>query len=372
MPNVIGWDVGGAHLKAAMLDHQGHVQQVLQVPCPLWRGLAELTQAIQMVIDIFAITNAQATTHAITMTGELVDLFANRREGVLAISRQMEQQLSGDKYFYTGAQKPDLAGFVKFEAVSNHWQSIASANWLATAAMAAQCLKHKKKFSSAILIDIGSTTTDFIAIKNHVPHCRGFTDAARMQAGELLYMGVVRTPLMALTQDIEFQGQMTSIAAEHFATTADVYRLTGDLNKADDMAETADGMDKTALASCRRLARMIGRDVEEAHQADWLNLANAFKAKQLARLAATLEKHLTGFNGSLDTVILSAGAGHFLVEALAKTNNLPYRNAATLLNGISGGSDLFHKTSTCLPAAAVAYLAHQTLIYPNKFKASEI
>ena len=45
---IIGWDVGGAHLKAALLGPDGALQQVLQVPCPLWRGLHELELAIEL------------------------------------------------------------------------------------------------------------------------------------------------------------------------------------------------------------------------------------------------------------------------------------------------------------------------------------
>jgi len=32
---VIGWDLGGAHLKAARLDAQGCIGSVVQVACPL-------------------------------------------------------------------------------------------------------------------------------------------------------------------------------------------------------------------------------------------------------------------------------------------------------------------------------------------------
>jgi (4-(4-[2-(gamma-L-glutamylamino)ethyl]phenoxymethyl)furan-2-yl)methanamine synthase len=382
LKRVVGWDVGGAHLKAAMLDDGGQVQQVIQVPCRLWLGLSELTEAIQHITQAFSIQGTTQITHAITMTGELVDLFENRRQGVSAISQLMQNQLSGNKFFYSGAQtadltnlnlnRQDLTNFVEFEAVDRCWLSIASANWLAAAKMAAQCLQHQGEFSGAILIDIGSTTSDFIAIKNHLPYCRGLTDADRMQTGELVYTGVVRTPLMALTQEIEFRGQVTSIAAEHFATTADVYRLTGDLNDADDMAGTADGKDKTIQASSRRIARIIGRDVEEAGFQEWLNLAQAFKTKQLARLAAALEKHLTLFEASGPLVILGAGAGHFLAECLASTFSLPYRNAATLLHSETANLDAFYKISTCLPAVAVAYLAHEALIFPSTTRANAI
>ena len=42
---IIGWDIGGAHLKAVLLDANGNVLNIKQLPCPLWRGLHELDSA---------------------------------------------------------------------------------------------------------------------------------------------------------------------------------------------------------------------------------------------------------------------------------------------------------------------------------------
>ena len=47
---------------------------------------------------------------------------------------------------------------------------------------------------------------------------------------------------------------------EWFATTADVYRLLGELDPAHDQQPAADNGDKDLPATRRRLARMIGRD----------------------------------------------------------------------------------------------------------------
>ena len=60
------------------------------------------------------------------------------------------------------------------------------------------------------------------------------TDAARLATGELVYHGVVRTPLCALAARVPFRGSAVSVMNEFFATTADVYRLTGELDPAHD------------------------------------------------------------------------------------------------------------------------------------------
>ena len=209
--NVMGWDVGGAHLKASLLDANGNLQQMLQVPCALWRGLAELEVAIDLVLNAFT---KPAALHAITMTGELVDLFNSREEGVQSISAVMDAKLNGQKLFYAGALSADLSAFVTLQEVAQHWPHIASANWLASASFTAKQLQH------GLLIDIGSTSSDFVLFENNQAACLGFSDAARMQSEELVYTGVVRTPLMAVAQNIQFGNVLTSVAAEHFATIA--------------------------------------------------------------------------------------------------------------------------------------------------------
>lgn len=354
---IVGWDVGGAHLKAVLLNSEGQVQQVLQVPCALWRGLPELEAAIDVVLSSFAQT---PLLHAVTMTGELVDLFPNRRVGVQSISRVMDAKLNGIKQFYTGALNADFAGFVSLQEVDQYWQHIASANWLASAGFVAKNVQH------GLLIDIGSTTSDFVRLENNQPACIGFTDAARMQSDELVYAGVIRTPLMAVAQKVKFGDNMTSVAAEYFATTADVYRLTGDVQEADDMTDTADGKEKTQLASARRIARMIGRDVDDAPLDAWIGLAHEFKSQQATRLKNVALEHMSLIidkNQRQEMCVVGAGTGSFLVKEIAGTMDIRYMDVAQLIapNLADPAEAMLLATnrwaSVCLPAYAVAFLA---------------
>jgi probable H4MPT-linked C1 transfer pathway protein len=347
---IIGWDVGGAHLKAAMLDAEGNLLQVLQVPCALWRGLSELETAIDEVLSQLSIS---AAIHAITMTGELVDLFANRQIGVNEVSRVMHAKLVGSKQFYRGAHDLDFAGFVAIDEVNAYWQHIASANWLASAGFVAKQVEH------ALLIDIGSTTSDFVLIAKHKPVCLGLTDAERMQTEELVYTGVIRTPLMALTQKIQFENKVTSVTAEYFATTADVYRLTHNLVSKDDMTDTADGKEKTVDASAKRLARMIGHDADGKPLDTWVALAQAFKRQQVSRLQEVAAKHILRIKNNANLSIIGAGAGSFIVREIAESMKLPYLDVADLIaNSQSSNNNEFkHWATVCLPAYAVAYLA---------------
>ncbi|MEJ2686288.1 MAG: hypothetical protein P8124_03605, partial [Gammaproteobacteria bacterium] len=76
----LGWDLGGAHLKAAAVDGHGRVTMVRQIGCPLWQGVQHFHAAADQVLD--TVGEGGPERHAVTLTGELVDLFENRREGV--------------------------------------------------------------------------------------------------------------------------------------------------------------------------------------------------------------------------------------------------------------------------------------------------
>ncbi len=370
---IIGWDVGGAHLKAALLDANGILLKVVQVPCALWRGLFELEAAIDVVLNTFT---HQPLLHAITMTGELVDLFANRQAGVKAISNVMNAKLMGNTLFYAGLFDINAADarFVALAEVDQHWRHIASANWLASANYIGLQLQKLQKSQHGLLVDIGSTTSDFVLLENNHPTCLGYTDASRMQTEELVYTGVVRTPLMAVAQKVNFKNNVTSVAAEYFATTADVYRLAGDLQAADDMADTADGKDKSELSSARRIARMIGHDMEDANLDAWIALAHEFKTQQLLRLKAVADKHISRIKNNDQTsrmVIVGAGTGSFLAKEIASLIKIQYVDIAELIeNNLENDIDASllnlknttHWASVCLPAVAVAYLAFKNQV----------
>ncbi len=354
---IIGWDIGGAHLKAALIDTTGNALQVVQVACPLWHGLKALALAIDEVLAELHEHNPNihdAQIHAITMTGELADIFPDRHTGVIQIANLLDAKLNGKKHYYAGRH-----GFIEFAQVTENTVQIASANWLASAQFVAQ------KQSQALLIDMGSTTTDFVVIANGQPQCRGFNDATRMRFEELVYTGMIRTPLMAVAGSVPFAGEWYTVAAEHFATMADVYRLTGELAEAEDMSDTADGGGKTMQDSARRVARMLGHDLADVEIAAWIGLAHVFKQTQLNTLKKAAMRHFSrydlvnsvGIPGLLDTdaPIVGAGAGVEVVRALTQQLNRPFIRATDMI----AGSSLAEKNwaGVCFPAYAVANLA---------------
>lgn len=336
----LGWDLGGAHLKAVLVDADGRALRVFQQPCPLWRGLDYLERAVAAVVSA---VDGGGLRHAITMTGELADIFSDRDEGVRRLVQCMADKLGkAEMRIYAGRH-----GFVTSSAMQNHLAGIASANWHASAAYLAA------KVGDGLFVDVGSTTADLILLHQGKAAACGYTDAERLRSEEMIYTGVVRTPVMAVAQQLPFGGEWQRLAAEHFATMADVYRLTGDLPEGYDMAETADGTGKSPEESARRLARMVGRDLADATMTQWRRLAFSVKSQQRHMLQAAAERSLSRALLDDGAPLVGAGAGRFLVRELAQHMRRPYLDASTL---VSATPEAAEWAGVCLPAYAVAWL----------------
>lgn len=342
--NVIGWDIGGAHVKAAVIS-AGKIIAVYQQPCPLWKGLDQLQHAVNAIKQELTGGNSR---HAITMTGELVDLFDNRDDGVKQIIQAMTELLPGSEILIFAGQ----AGFLKPSRIeTGHYLSIASANWLASASFAA------KQVNSGLFVDCGSTTTDILLLDNGQVQAEGYTDYQRLISQELIYTGIVRTAVMAVTQTAQDQGKKIGLMAEYFATMADVYRVTGELNDKHDQTDTADGAEKTVLASARRLSRMIGCDFYPDELPRWQQFAEDLRAQQIRQIQRGCEVRLSQHRLLQNRPLIGAGIGRFLVKQIALNLDRPYLDFSDLLPAVEIDSDM--ATADCAPAVAVAYLADQ-------------
>ena len=336
---VIGWDLGGVHVKAALVE-AGRVVEAVQAPCRLWRGVPALDETFAQLPDW---VRGEAH-HAVTMTGELTDCFSDRADGVHQLSAWAAATLAGEVAIYAGR-----AGFVTAGDARTHAADIASANWHATAALIGRHADH------ALLVDIGSTTADLIPIVQGTPAAEGYSDAERLETGELVYTGVVRTPLLAFATHAPWRGRRTRLMAETFASTADIYRLTGDLPEGADQQYSADLKGKSILETETRLARMVGRDRGEGSEAEWRELAAWFAEAQLRPLHDAAAVLLSRADLPEDAPLVVCGAGRFLAERLAARLG---RRSVPLTEMIAAhlrGEAAW--VSTCGPAVAVGLIA---------------
>src|SRR5262245_59473907 len=335
---VVGWDIGGAHLKAARAEN-GRITATIQVAAPLRLGLERLAQAFAEAKALIG----QADCHAVTMTGELADTFSSRTDGVAKLTAAGLRELAHSRVMiYAGR-----AGFVAPADAAKHVDDIASANWFASASVVGRAI------GSSLFMDMGSTTTDLVPIVDGAVAARGYTDAERLAAGELVYTGLVRSFLMATADRAPFAGGWTELIHENFANMADVHRILGSLPDGADQMVTADGRAKTIAASQARLARIVGRDIDNADPSEWIALAQYFAEAQVR--AITDGGMLVLSRGQLpaDAPVVAAGIGAGVLQEVARRLSRDCIEFETLIDAAPG---VRATVSSVAPAAAVALL----------------
>jgi len=307
MTTALGLDIGGANLKSA--DLAGNVRSI---PFPMWTQHRELA-------DVLPSMSATAAPNLVglTMTAELADCFDSKGAGVkwvIDCVRQAFPKSAVRVWLTTGefAEPDDAADLPEL---------VAAANWHALATWAGRAVPD----GPAILMDIGSTTTDLIPLLDGTPLPTGLTDVERLRSAELVYTGVRRTPLCAVRQSIVLNNSHIPLAAELFATTLDVYLLQGVVNEDPDSSDTADGAPATIEHAHRRIARMTCCDTSELSLTTAREIARQFAATQQQQLMEALSRVLAVQHDRLTTVgradespqMILSGSGGFLAQRVA-------------------------------------------------------
>ncbi len=347
---VVGLDIGGANLKAVALTASSPAPAAISVPFALWKQPDALAQNLAALLQRLPAADALA----VTMTGELCDCFATKEEGVRAIIDAVQQIVPSTLPTYTWAMS---GRFYRPDEAVRHVLQVAAANWHALATATARQFAPR---GPALLLDIGSTTTDIIPLDDGRPCPTGWTDTERLQSGELVYRGVRRTPICALHPE--------GTCAEWFATTLDVFLLLGDITENAADCETADGRPATRHYACARLARMLGGDSTTIAADALLRFAGTVAARLQQELERAIRRVLDARDGGRRpwTVILS-GSGEFLAQRLVAAvfaDSMPRpvgRSADSIPQVVRLSQVLGPEVSACAPAWAVAVLARQQL-----------
>jgi (4-(4-[2-(gamma-L-glutamylamino)ethyl]phenoxymethyl)furan-2-yl)methanamine synthase len=296
---VLGLDIGGANIKAAT-----EFADAVSMPFEIWRAPERLADELSKLVDVFV----TAELLAVTMTAELADCFATKAAGIDCVLRAVES-IAGDRPIRVWQTAGE---FVPPEVAREEPRLTAAANWHALATFVGRLVPR----GSAVLIDIGSTTSDLIPIVNGLPMPTGRRDIERLQSGELVYTGVRRTPLCAVTTHVPLGDSECSVAAELFATTLDAYLLLGDIPEDAHDCETANRRPSTMAAAHDRIARMLCCDLTELSNPDVRRIAEHVAASQLRCLCAAADLVVSRLPSDCGTVLIS-GSGAFLARRVA-------------------------------------------------------
>jgi hypothetical protein len=327
-------DIGGANLKAA--DGEGFA---VSHPFPMWENPRQLVDALRALVSLMP----KADHIAATMTGELADCFNTKIQGVTFILQSLSAAADGrhTRVYLTNGKLVSLQTAMKQPLLA------AASNWHALANFAGRYVPK----GTGLLIDIGTTTCDLIPIVDGLPVTIGHTDPNRMINGELIYTGVERSPICAISQLIPWRGRKCPTAHEVFATMQDVYLTLGDLPEEPANMMTADRRAATKVAARDRLARSICADREMFSEADARLASEALAQAQVKRIASIAVQLIARLQRPPETVVIS-GKGEFLARRVVDKLKLK----STI---ISLTKELGPELSVCAPAHALAVLARE-------------
>jgi (4-(4-[2-(gamma-L-glutamylamino)ethyl]phenoxymethyl)furan-2-yl)methanamine synthase len=332
MRAVLGWDIGGVNTKIARVG-AGTVLSVRSRPFELQHDPGALVLILR---ELAAESGAGPDdAHAVTMTAELSQMFRTKRDGVQFVLDAVVTAFPGAaiEVYATDGRFMPVAEAVTVPLL------VAAANWAATARVVAQSAP------DALLIDIGTTSTDIIPIVGGEVVPFGWTDPDRLASGELVYSGAVRTPVEALASSVTIDGHVVSLSAEAFALSGDVHVWRGDLDSADYSAPTPDRRPATREFAGERLARAICADREMVNERGVGAIAESLATAQVARIAASISA-VRARQASLRVAVVT-GLGAFIAERAARQVGLDVIALADLLGD---------GAARCAPAAAVALL----------------
>jgi hypothetical protein len=245
---VLGWDVGGANVKAAVVEAgpQGRAVRTRSRPFEIWRD----KDALPDVLRALAAELPAASTVAVTMTAELSDVFRTKREGVGFVLDAVEAVSRAPVGVFTTAGE-----FIDPDAARARPLDVAASNWMATAQLVGRSVP------DALLVDVGSTTADVVPVVGGRVAAVGRTDPERLLADELVYTGVVRTNVAATVRRVPLRGGQCPVASELFAVSGDVHVLRGSLAPHEYTGPTPDGRPLPAITT--GLGRFLARRAAE-------------------------------------------------------------------------------------------------------------
>jgi probable H4MPT-linked C1 transfer pathway protein len=338
-PAILGWDIGGVNLKAARLcpARSGSALQSVCYPFEVQHSLGSLASTLTALAR--QLEGEPGDRHAVTMTAELSQAFRTKREGIAFVLDAFESRFpSRSLHVYTVE-----GGFVSPRSARRRPLSVAASNWAATARWAAQ------HFPTAILIDVGSTTTDVIPIVGGEVVAVGHTDPQRLQSGELVYTGALRTPVEAIVPQVPLWGGRAGVSTEGFALIGDVHLWLGRLQADDYTCRTPDGRPATREHAAERLARVVCADREMLGDRDIELMALEIAGAQIKTILNALER-VRQRQPTISTAVIT-GMGEFIATEAARSAGLSVASLAGELGGESQSA----------PAAAVASLLHRWL-----------
>jgi probable H4MPT-linked C1 transfer pathway protein len=310
--NVLGLDIGGANTKAAFLKTQDAKTQELRTAIeyfPIWKsGKDQLPKILEKLKK--RLINSALDGVGLTITAELSDAYQTKKEGIRHVL-DCVTEVFGDVLTFVLDVETNLLP-VK-DALKKPFK-VASANWAATGWMISNLL------NNCIIVDVGSTTTSIIPVIKGKIAAEGRTDLEKLQNGELVYSGSLRTNVAAIVDGIPVRGMVARVSSELFAQSGDVHLILGNIGKEEYTVETCDGRGKTKREAMARLARVVCADTDMLTEKEIVDMAKFVYHKQVEQITGGLEQVYERIKQSLQEkrVVVTGLGRNFLARKVAE------------------------------------------------------
>lgn len=325
----IGWDIGGAHIKYCVTSEHSKLIWYDIHAFDFWKDYKSLKSLIIDINSLYKKKNFEIVNY-FTMSAEMCDCFDNRNVGTKFIIQEIIDSKCKSYVFSRN-------GFVKPKSITKTLLgTIASNNWYATA------LYLSEKYSDIIAIDFGSTTCDFMIIKNGNIQNKRTSDLSGLQNRELLYSGCARTPVYSLIHKIKYMNQIYIVIPEQFSSMADINIILDKLNPDDIYSKTADGTVNNKINAYKRISRSFGFDYSNNKIKLIKYLANQIYNSQVQLIKSYIAYHMNKhFSNKKNIKILALGLGHKIISNISRNEKYFYLDHSKVLESkIYSGSAL--------------------------------
>jgi probable H4MPT-linked C1 transfer pathway protein len=312
--NVLGLDIGGANTKAAFTKTKDAKVKELRTSIeyfPIWKKGKEQLPKVLEKLKKRLVNSTALDGVGVTITAELSDAYWTKKEGIHHVLDCTNQVFDDVPTFVLDVE----AKMLPVKDARREPLKVASANWAATGWMISQLIKN------CIVVDVGSTTTSIIPVINGKIAAEGRSDLEKLQNGELVYSGALRTNIVAIVNGIPIRGRVARVSSELFAQSGDVHLILGNIGEEDYTAETCDGRGKTRREAMARLARVVCTDIDMLNEQEIVDLAKFVYDKQVEQIAGGLKQVYERIKPSIQEkiVVVVTGLGrNFLARKAAE------------------------------------------------------
>jgi hypothetical protein len=352
--NILALDIGGANIKAAIIKTQNANligYRTLIEYFPFWKKNKNQLQNILQKIKKNLTKSILLDGIGVTITAELADSFRTKKDGIKFVLDSVIDVFANFQKFVVDVE----ANLLFVEDALEKPYKVASANWAATGWMISKLIKN------CIIIDVGSTTTSIIPIVNGKISAQGKTDLEKLQNGELIYTGALRTNVATIVDWIPINGIVTKVSSELFAQSGDIHLILDNINKDDYITETSDNRGKTKVESMIRLARVVCADIEMLTEQQITDMAQFVYEKQIDQIAEGLKqvsKRIRKFTQeSLNLVVTGLGRKFLAKKAAEK---IGYQNIIDIEEYL-GDKSAIESTSIAVALMVASNLERQKI-----------